>query len=71
MSNIITSKDVEKIYQKVEKTKKGTFFIDKNEKEITPNHIDDEVIDFLSNKKYKDTLADDSKMLKNILEGVI
>lgn len=71
MSNIITSKDVEKIYQKVEKTKKGTFFIDKNEKEITPNHIDDEVIDFLSNKKYKNTLADDSKMLKNILEGVI
>ncbi|MCT7553816.1 hypothetical protein [Aliarcobacter butzleri] len=71
MSNIITSKDVEKIYQKVEKTKKGTFFIDKNEKEITPNHIDNEVVDFLSNKKYKNTLSDDSKMLKNILEGVI
>ena len=71
MSNSITSKDVEKIYKKVESTKKGTFFIDKNEKEITPNHIDKEVASFLSNKNYKKTLADDSEILKTVLEGVI
>jgi len=48
MENKITPNDVEKIYAKIEKTKKGSFYID-HSKTIEPaiaNHIDDKIASF-------------------------
>lgn len=70
-TNNITSADVERIYNKVEKSKKGTFFIDKNDNkiEITPNHIDENVAKFLTNGSFKEKIKSDATLAKNILEG--
>jgi hypothetical protein len=57
MNNAITAQDVQEIYKRVEKSKKGTFFIDKNDKkevETPDNHIDVNVA------KYYESIASGS-----------
>lgn len=72
MKNDITADDVETIYKKVEKTKKGTFFIDKSDKKIepTPNHIDKEVAAFLE-KIPDDKIREDGNLARRIAKGLI
>ena len=71
-TNSITSTDVERIYNKVEKSKEGTFFINKsdNKVEVTPNHIDEKVAEFLMNGSFKEQIKTDATLAKSIFEGI-
>ena len=78
MENKITADDVEKIYSKIEKTKKGSFFIDnsnKIESQITPNHVDAPIGEFYV-KAAKDgfdtkTIKEDGALASRMTEGLI
>jgi len=72
MENDITADDVETIYKKIEKTKKGTFFIDKSDKKIepTPNHIDEKVAAYLQ-KIPEDKIREDGNLSRRITKGLI
>ena len=64
MENKITSEDVKRIYLEIEKTKRGSFFIDnsnKKEVQVTPNHVEEPV-----GKFYVQSIKDgfDTKMIE-------
>lgn len=72
MDNAITAQDVQTIYEKVEKTKRGTFFIHKSDKkaELTPNHIDEKVALYLKDTP-KEKIQEDGKLSRSLIKGLI
>jgi len=76
----ITAEHVKAIYQKVEKSKEGSFFIDSSKKdhkkEIIPNHLEKEVATFFSSedkgtKKRTKALKEDAKIAKMLFEEAL
>jgi len=76
----ITATDVKAIYQKVEKSKEGSFFIDSSKKdhkkEIIPNHLEKEVALFFSSEnkdlqKKTEALKEDAKIAKMLFEEAL
>lgn len=76
--NRLTGNDVKVIYEKVEKSKKGTFYIDSSKKtslECPPNHIDERVAAFLEQitaGKIDDAiLKEDGKITKMLIDELV
>jgi len=79
MENNITAKDVKSIYEKIEKSKKGSFFIDnseQNESNVIPNHVEEEVAKFFSDSntnssKKREALKEDAALARELIDGLI
>jgi len=76
-TNNITADDVKRIYEKIEKNKKGSFYIDnsKEEDDITPNHVHKEIACFyesVANNGFdKTNLKADAKLAGELIKGLI
>ena len=77
MNTNISATDVEEIYKKIEKSKKGSFFIDnsdKNDSDITPNHVDIPVAEFYTKSMEhgfdKECLKTDGQTAKKMIVGL-
>jgi len=78
MENNITAEDVKKIYEKIEKSKKGSFFIDKSAKKetiVTPNHVDEKIATFYEHSNEhgfdKTSIKEDGKLASRLIEGLV
>ena len=79
MGNNITAKDVKNIYEKIEKSKKGSFFIDnskQHDSNIIPNHVEEEVAQFFSDsnstsQERKKALKEDASLARELIEGLV
>jgi hypothetical protein len=78
MKNQITKQDIQNIYSKIEKSKKGSFFIDhsvKSKENTVSNHIDSAIANFYSKGAKegfdKSQLKEDGALAKKLIEGLI
>lgn len=78
VSKDFTGVDVQEIYESIEKTKKGAFFIDSNKEKdkVCPhNGVDPEVAKFFKDiangKTDKDILKEDAKVARALAAGLV
>jgi hypothetical protein len=76
--NRLTSDDIKDIYENIEKSKKGAFYIDSSKKsgiECAPNHIEEPIAKFfesmIEGKVDKQTLSEDGAFARSLVAGLL